>query len=107
LNFAATGGVLELPLPAQHHALVYVYRGSLRVGGDTLAAPLMGILAQNGTAVRLEGLACGEGSSETCRALLIAGQPLQEPIAQYGPFVMNTRAELMQAVEDFQGGRLG
>jgi len=98
---------LELPLPAQHHALVYVYRGSLRVGGDTLAAPQMGILAQNGTAVRLEGLACGVGSSETCRALLIAGQPLQEPIAQYGPFVMNTRAELMQAVEDFQGGRLG
>ena len=107
LNFAATGGVLELPLPAQHHALVYVYRGSLRVGGDTLAAPLMGILAQNGTAVRLEGLACGAGSAEPCRALLIAGQPLQEPIAQYGPFVMNTRAELMQAVEDFQSGRLG
>jgi redox-sensitive bicupin YhaK (pirin superfamily) len=107
LNFAATGGVLELPLPAQHHALVYVYRGSLRVGGDTLAAPLMGILAQDGAAIRLEGLACGDGSSEPCRALLIAGQPLQEPIAQYGPFVMNTRAELMQAVEDFQGGRLG
>jgi hypothetical protein len=107
LNFAATGGVLELPLPAQHHALMYVYRGSLRVGADTLAAPLMGILAQDGSAVRLEGLACGEGSAEPCRALLIAGQPLQEPIAQYGPFVMNTRAELMQAVEDFQSGRLG
>jgi redox-sensitive bicupin YhaK (pirin superfamily) len=107
LNFAATGGVLELPLPAQHHALVYVYRGSLRLEADTLAAPLMGILGQDGAAVRLEGLACGEGSAEPCRALLIAGQPLQEPIAQYGPFVMNTRAELMQAVEDFQGGRLG
>jgi redox-sensitive bicupin YhaK (pirin superfamily) len=107
LKFAATGGVLELPLVAQHHALVYVYRGSLRVGADTLAAPLMGILGQDGAAVRLEGLACGEGSAEPCRALLIAGQPLQEPIAQYGPFVMNTRAELMQAVEDFQGGRLG
>ena len=107
LNFPASGGVLELPLPAQHHALVYVYRGCLRVGADTLAAPLMGILAQDGAAVRLEGLACGEGSSEPCRALLIAGQPLQEPIAQYGPFVMNTRSELMQAVEDFQSGRLG
>jgi redox-sensitive bicupin YhaK (pirin superfamily) len=41
------------------------------------------------------------------RALLITGQPLHEPIAQYGPFVMNTREELMQAVEDFQSGRLG
>jgi quercetin 2,3-dioxygenase len=41
------------------------------------------------------------------RALLIAGRPLNEPIAQYGPFVMNTREELMQAVEDFQSGRLG
>ena len=107
LNFDTTGGVLELPLPAQHHALVYVYRGSLRLGADTLDAPLMGILAQDGAAVWLEGLACGEGSAEPCRALFIAGQPLQEPIAQYGPFVMNTRAELMQAVEDFQRGQLG
>ncbi|MFM8738027.1 MAG: pirin-like C-terminal cupin domain-containing protein, partial [Betaproteobacteria bacterium] len=41
------------------------------------------------------------------RLLLIAGQPLKEPIAQYGPFVMNTRDELMQAVQDYQAGRLG
>jgi quercetin 2,3-dioxygenase len=44
--------------------------------------------------------------SEPTRAILIAGRPLREPIAQYGPFVMNTREQLMQAVEDFNKGRL-
>ena len=43
---------------------------------------------------------------EPARALLIAGQPLREPIAQYGPFVMNTRQQLLEAVEDFNNGRL-
>ncbi len=47
------------------------------------------------------------GSSEPPRALLIAGVPLREPIAQYGPFVMNTREQLMEAVEDFNRGRFG
>jgi hypothetical protein len=45
--------------------------------------------------------------SAGARLLLIAGRPLREPIAQYGPFVMNSREELMQAVEDYQAGRLG
>jgi len=45
-------------------------------------------------------------SATPTRALLIAGKPLREPIAQYGPFVMNTREQLIQAVEDFQSGRL-
>ena len=60
----------------------------------------MAILANEGDGVTLRGQA-------GTRALLIAGQPLREPIAQYGPFVMNTREELMQAVQDFQSGRFG
>jgi redox-sensitive bicupin YhaK (pirin superfamily) len=60
----------------------------------------MAILANQGDGVRFSGAA------EGARALLIAGRPLNEPIAQYGPFVMNTQAELRQAVEDFRAGRL-
>ena len=63
----------------------------------------MAILKNAGDAVMLQS----ESSDEPARALLIAGKPLHEPIAQYGPFVMNTRDELMTAVEDFQAGRMG
>jgi redox-sensitive bicupin YhaK (pirin superfamily) len=91
-------------LPADHNAFVYVYRGELEVLGpdQAHAVPMhrMAILANEGDGVKLQGRA-------DTRALLIAGQPLREPIAQYGPFVMNTREELMQAVQDFQAGRLG
>ena len=48
-----------------------------------------------------------QGGPEGARAILIAGQPLNEPIAQYGPFVMNTQQEIFEAVQDFQAGRLG
>ena len=92
------------PLSANHNAFIYVYRGELDVQGldSTTCVPVqrMAILANTGDGV------CLRGHSGT-RALLIAGQPLHEPIAQYGPFVMNTREELMQAVQDFQSGRLG
>lgn len=92
-------------LPVTHNAFVYVYRGALQVlggSGQTQEVGLhrMGVLRNEGEGV------CLRASAGT-KALLIAGRPLQEPIAQYGPFVMNTREELMQAVEDFQAGRLG
>lgn len=92
------------PLPTQHNAFVYVYRGALEVlahaGSTGVPVQRMAILANEGDGVILRG-------SPGTRALLIAGQPLGEPIAQYGPFVMNTREELMQAVHDYQNGRLG
>ena len=91
-------------IPSTHNAFVYVYRGELQVKGDqgvdTVPLQRMAILNNLGDGVVLQGQA-------GTRALLISGQPLHEPIAQYGPFVMNTREELMQAVEDFQAGRLG
>ena len=92
------------PLPARHNAFVVVYRGELDVQGahsqSRVPVQRMAILANEGDGVTLSGQA-------GTRALLIAGQPLNEPIAQYGPFVMNTREELMQAVHDFQSGKLG
>lgn len=95
--------VIHQPLAASHNAFVYVYRGSLDVlaghMGHTVPTQHMAILNNHGDGVSLRG-------QTGTRALLIAGQPLCEPIAQYGPFVMNTREELMQAVRDYQSGRL-
>ena len=98
------GAVFEQPLPATHNAFVYVYRGGLEVvQGDTATAvPIqrMAVLTNEGDGLVLRAQA-------NTRAILIAGQPLHEPIAQYGPFVMNTREELVQAVDDFRAGLMG
>ena len=94
------GAVFEQPLPAAHNAFVYVYRGAVQIGAQAVPQQRMAILANSGDRVRATAAADG------ARLLLIAGQPLKEPIAQYGPFVMNTQAEIRQAVEDFRAGRL-
>ncbi len=99
----APGARFEQTLPAHFNAFVYVYQGALRFeGGCLLPEARMAVLANTpgSDGVRLQA----EG--QATRALLIAGRPLGEPIAQYGPFVMNSEAELMQAVRDFQAGRL-
>ena len=96
---------LELPagasfvqsLPATQNAFVYVYRGDVDVAGTQVPAQRMALLANDGDGVSLHALA-------DSRALLIAGEPLREPIAQYGPFVMNTQDEIVQAVHDYQSG---
>ena len=97
--FPEGGGSFSQPLPAGHNAFTYVYRGNVDVAGTDVQRNRMAILANEGDGVTFT-------ATGAARALLIAGQPLREPIAQYGPFVMNTRDELIQAVEDFQNGRL-
>ncbi len=99
----APGAQLAQPLAAGHNAFVYVYRGELSIAGTLVRRQRMALLANTpgSDGVRLQA------GAEGARALLIAGRPLGEPIAQYGPFVMNTQAELVQAVQDFQAGRLG
>ena len=96
--------VFEQFLPAAHNAFVYVYRGSLEVMTDAQAdiVPIkhMAVLTNSGDGVVLRAQA-------NTRAILIAGKPLNETIAQYGPFVMNTREELLQAVDDFRAGLMG
>jgi quercetin 2,3-dioxygenase len=105
LQFPDTDNTLfEQTLPKTHNAFVYVYRGSLDVvqGSQATTVPIqrMAILSNEGDGVVLRAQA-------NTRAILIAGQPLGEPIAQYGPFVMNTREELVQAVDDFRAGLMG
>ena len=94
------GAAFEQPLPEGHNAFVYVYRGAVVIGTETVPVQRMAILGNAGDGVRLAG------GAESARAILIAGRPLKEPIVQYGPFVMNTQQEIFQAVEDFRAGRL-
>jgi redox-sensitive bicupin YhaK (pirin superfamily) len=99
------GGVHEQPLPAGFNAFVYVVEGSGRfdASGKEAGAHDLVLFSGGGDAVRIEA---PEGGG-ALRVLLVAGQPLGEPVARAGPFVMNTRAEIVQAFEDFQAGRLG
>jgi len=96
------GAAFEQLLPAGHNAFVYVYRGALRIAGTPVPQQRMAILANT---PRADGVVIGADAAGA-RAILIAGRPLNEPIAQHGPFVMNTQQEIFQAVQDFQAGRL-
>jgi redox-sensitive bicupin YhaK (pirin superfamily) len=95
------GAALELPVPEVHAVMIYVVHGAIRIGGgsELVDARSLAVLG-DGERVALAGGAAGG------RALLFAARPLQEPVARGGPFVMNTKAELVQAFEDYQQGRL-
>jgi quercetin 2,3-dioxygenase len=95
----AAGASVDVPLPPDHACYVYVFEGAVRVAGRDVREGQLAILG-DGEAVHLE-------ASERAQALLLSGVPLREPVVQYGPFVMNTQPEIMQAIEDYQAGRLG
>jgi redox-sensitive bicupin YhaK (pirin superfamily) len=99
---------LDLPWPRDFNALVYVLSGSGTVGSDR--SPItMGNLAVLGAGdvVTVTADRTQESRLGGLDVLVLGGQPIREPVAWAGPFVMNTRAEVIQAFEDFQGGRMG
>jgi hypothetical protein len=96
------GDRFELPLPEGHNAAVVLRKGDVllngteRLRGEALIAPM----SEEGDSVTLEA----KGDTQL---LILSGEPILEPVASYGPFVMNTREELQQAVEDYRAGRMG
>ena len=97
-----SGSRFEQALPADHNAFLYVYRGEVRIAGQAVPVQRMAILANSAQA---DGVVI-EASADA-RLILVSGRPLNEPIVQYGPFVMNTQQEIYQALADFRDGRLG
>jgi len=95
-----SGASFAQSLPPTHNAFVYVYRGGIRIGDVDVPVQRMAILRNepDGDGVVLRAHAAS-------RVLLIAGKPLGEPIAQHGPFVMNSTEEIFQAVRDYQTGK--
>ena len=93
------GAQLEVPLPEGHNAFAYVFDGSdAQVAGDVLQRSELAVLSKGGS-VRIGG------REAPARVLLVAGKPLGESVARYGPFVMNTPAEIHQAIADFRDGK--
>ncbi len=93
------GATVELPIASDLNAMLYTFEGTLEAGGTKVPSNYAATLS-SGAHLRLTA------GSEGGRALLVAGRPIGEPVAQYGPFVMNTEAELEQAVNDYRSGRL-
>jgi len=96
------GGVFEQPVPRGHTAILYVYQGEVSVGGagssrgKTVPSPRLGIL-EDGDVVRVHAVV-------PARFLLLSAQPLHEPAVRWGPFVMNTREEIAQALQELRDG---
>jgi redox-sensitive bicupin YhaK (pirin superfamily) len=98
------GTSFSTQLPQGHNAFFYTLRGAVGVNGKPVPQARMAILE---TIKGSDGVNIDAGADADARVILIAGHPLAEPIAQHGPFVMNTQAELDTAMNDFRAGRLG
>jgi redox-sensitive bicupin YhaK (pirin superfamily) len=94
------GATFETAIPKTHNAFIYVYRGAVKVGGEQIETRRMGILSNSQEADGLNVTA-----TQDARFILVAGKPLNEPIVQYGPFVMNTQEQIHQTLDDFRNGR--
>ncbi len=93
------GAAITVPLPEGHSAFAYVFEGAeAQVAGESLARSELAVLTRG------ESVAIAGGDT-AARVLLVAGQPLKEPVARYGPFVMNTPEQIHEAIADFRAGR--
>lgn len=91
------GAGFSAAIPPSHNAFIYVYRGRVKVGDTAVETRRMGILSNTPDAGGVTLTA-----TEDARLILVAGKPLNEPIVQYGPFVMNTQEEIHRALDDFR-----
>lgn len=105
----APGAQWRATLPAGHNAFAYPYEGAVTVGegedARELAAQELGVLGGSPVEAEASTLVSLRAGEAGARLILVAGRPLREPVARHGPFVMNTRQELMQAFVDYQEGR--
>jgi redox-sensitive bicupin YhaK (pirin superfamily) len=102
------GAQLSLPWQPEYNALVYVLAGEGTVGAE--GRPIRGgqlAVFGPGDRLTLAAAARQDSNKPALEVVLLGGRPIREPVAHYGPFVMNTKQELIQAIEDYQAGRLG
>jgi quercetin 2,3-dioxygenase len=101
LHFRLSPGAHHVQeLPRNLNAMLYVISGAVQIGGRGVKEFHLAAFSNDGEAVEFS-------SSGNAEALLLAAQPIHEPVARYGPFVMNTKQELQQAFEDFRTGKMG
>ncbi|NQV48455.1 MAG: pirin family protein [Rhodospirillaceae bacterium] len=93
----AAGGKYQHSIPTGHTAFIYVFDGSIEIDGKSIDSDSLAVLG-DGDEVSMQ-------SAKGGRLILVAGRPFGEPIARYGPFVMNTQDEIRQAIEDFRSGK--
>ncbi|MGH8770770.1 MAG: pirin family protein [Burkholderiales bacterium] len=94
----APNSSLPAEVPESHNAFIYVYEGEIGAGGAQLARGELGVFGAGGSVVLTTG-------DQAARAIVVAGKPLNEPIARHGPFVMNTQEQIRQTIEDYRAGR--
>ena len=94
----AANASADIPVPDGHNGFLYVFAGEARVGNETVRTGDVGVFSPEGV------LTVTAPGAET-RFLVVAGKPLREPIAKYGPFVMNTQDEIRRAIQDYQSGK--
>ena len=93
-------GAINLTIPATHNTALLVVNGSVTVNGTAAAEHSFVLFANDGEEIAIK-------ASEDAVLLLLSGEPINEPIASYGPFVMNTQEEIYEAMREFQSGKFG